>query len=139
MYNFASGSVALAVSKAIRTKSLRKVSQCTLEWKVYRTLTKHIVKHAGTEATILLKHLVDDIPRINLSLVAGQQGSDVVLHDRGQSGLIPDGGNPAWELRVPHCSMSSDQDVVVFGKLKGLVCLSEVEVALGALRCIPLQ
>ena len=40
-------------------------------------------------------------PGVDLALVAGHHGGDVVLQDTDESVLVRDGRDPSWELRVP--------------------------------------
>lgn len=51
----------------------------------------------------------------------------MVLHDRGQSGLVTDGGDPAGQLRVPDGGVTTDKLVVVCGELDESVRIAEVE------------
>jgi hypothetical protein len=84
-------------------------------------------------------HLVDDIPGVDLTLVAAHQRADVVLHDSGQGGLVPDGRNPAGQLRVPHGGVTAEELAVVLCELGGLVGSAEVERTTRGLSGIPLH
>lgn len=104
-----------------------------------KVLTKDVVEDAGTEATVLLEHLVDDVPSVDLALEVAHHTLDVVLHDGGQGSLVPNLRNPAGKLGVPDSGVATHEDLVVLGELDSLVGLAEVEVATGAFSCIPLH
>ena len=84
-------------------------------------------------------HLVDDIPGVNLALVAAHQLVDVVLHNGGQGGLVPDLRDPAGQLGVPHGSVTADELAIVLCELGGLVCGAEGERTTLGLDGIPLH
>jgi hypothetical protein len=102
-------------------------------------LAENVVEHAGAEATVLLEHLVDDVPGVDLTLEMSNDTVDVVGHDSGQGGLVADLRDPAGKLRVPHGGVSTDELLVLGGKGDGLVSGAEVEFAARALRGVPLH
>jgi hypothetical protein len=104
-----------------------------------KVLAENVVEHAGAEATVLLEHLVDDVPCVDLALPASHQAVDVVGHDSGQGGLVTDLGDPAGKLRVPHSGVSTHELAVLGGEVDGLVTSAEVEVAARALSGVPLH
>jgi hypothetical protein len=111
----------------------------SLESNADKVLTEDVVEDAGTEATVLLEHLVDDVPGVDLALEVSHDAADVVLHDSGQGGLVPDGADPAWELGVPDGGVSTDELAVVLGESNSLVGGTEVELATRGLSSIPLH
>jgi hypothetical protein len=128
-----------------------------LESNADKVLTEDVVKDASTEATVLLElrqsqclfqkpgawrssyHLVDDVPSVDLTLVAAHGLADVVLHDAGQGGLVPDRGDPAGQLRVPHGSVTTDELAIVLCELGSLIGGAEVEGTTLRLDGIPLH
>jgi hypothetical protein len=110
----------------------------SLECDPDKVLSKDVVVHTGTEATVLLEHLVDDVPGVNLALVAAHQCVDVVLHHRGQCGLVTNLRNPAGKLRVPDEGVSTDELLVGSGEAGYRIGVCEVELAARALSSIEL-
>jgi hypothetical protein len=110
-----------------------------LEGDLDEVLAEDVVEDGGAEAAVLLEHLVDDVPGVDLALVLGQELGDVVLHDAGQGGLVLDGRNPGGQLAVPDGGVTTDQLLVVGGELDSLVGGAQVELALAGLSSIPLH
>ena len=111
----------------------------SLESDADKVLTEDVVEDAGTEAAVLLEHLVDDVPGVDLTLEVTHDGGDVVLHDSGQGGLVPDGRDPTGKLGVPDGGVSTDELAIVLGELSSLVGGAEGEFAAGRLGSIPLH
>lgn len=62
---------------------------CRFERNPDEVLAKNVVEDTRTEATVLIKHLIDHVPRIDLALPTSEQSVDVVLYHCGQGGLVP--------------------------------------------------
>lgn len=74
------------------------------ERNVHEARTEHFRKHGRAHGAIFVEHLVDDVPRANLALIAARDVGNVVL-DRGrEGGLVRDLRDPRRELRVPDCT-----------------------------------
>ena len=104
-----------------------------------KVLAEDVVEDAGPEATVLLKHLVDDVPGVDLALEVAHDLADVVLHHRRQGSLVVDLGYPGRQLRVPHGGVSADEEAVVLCELGSLVGGAELEVATAGLGGVPLH
>jgi hypothetical protein len=76
-------------------------------------------------------------PGPNLSLVSRDQGSNMVLKDAGQLGLVLDVADPAGQLAVPAQGVTADGLVVRGSPIDEIVAAGEVEVALRGLRGVP--
>lgn len=66
------------------------------------TLSKNVTEHGRTQRAVLVEDLVNDVPCVDLALVARRDSSDVVLDDRGQCGRVTDAGHPRRELGMPN-------------------------------------
>jgi hypothetical protein len=90
-------------------------------------LTENTAEDTVTEVSILSEDLVDDVPVGNLSFVAGDQCSNVVLNDRRQGVAVADCTDPAWQLGVPEESVSTDLLAILSGEVDNVVGVGERE------------
>lgn len=100
-------------------------------------LAEDVVEDGGAEGTVLLEHLVDDVPGVDLALPARHQLRDVVLHHGGEGRLVVDRRHPRRKLAVPDCGVATHQLAVGGRKVDGLVGGAEVEVSARRLGGIP--
>lgn len=73
----------------------------------------------------------------NLSCISADFGGDVLLDDRGESSLVLDVGDPAWELGVPNGGVSTNKLVIGLSPVDEEIEVTEVEGALGGFNCLP--
>ena len=129
----------------------------SLEGNADKVFLQDIVENRATEATVLIKDLVDDVlkykrsarvlstevfpvthPAINLALISANFGGNVVLDNLGEGILILDIAHPAGQLRMPDGSVATDKLVICGSPLNKSVHALEVKAALGGLHSIPL-
>jgi hypothetical protein len=73
-------------------------------------------------------------PGVDLALVVGHHGCDVVLHHVDEGVLVPDVGDPRRELGVPHytvLALVTDDKLFGLQKLTKSVATDQLAVRLG--------
>lgn len=72
-----------------------------VEGNIDESVAKEIREDRAAECSVFVEDLVDDVVLGNLALVAGNDGSGVVLNNAREGASAGDSGHPRWELAVP--------------------------------------
>ena len=73
----------------------------SLESDADKVLTEDTVEDAVAQGTVLVEDLVDNVPGVDLALVAAHHVGDVVLENLGQGVAVVDVLDPLGKLGVP--------------------------------------
>ncbi len=103
-------------------------------------VAQHVLEHrAAVLGGAVGERLVDHVPGVDLALVVGHLGGDVVVHHAAQRGGVGDAADPRGQLGVPHQGVPA-QPLPVGGRVADdPVGGAEVEIAAGRFDGVPLH